>query len=181
MADVTIKYKDTTIAEMSESGTKTLGISGKYCEGDVIVEYVAKETGLSDAKRWDITLDGTVSGNSVRLLDDVWLKDNRENPRLCVLLMPKFTVPYSSSVRNQSVHIHSNTSFITDSSGALYTSVATYVHTNGSVAYRNRAVTLPNGNDIGDLLITPYGVLSVIANTTYPLVAGEYVVFAFLV
>ena len=40
MADVTVKYKDTAIAELSDSGTKTLKTSGKYCEGDVMVEYV---------------------------------------------------------------------------------------------------------------------------------------------
>lgn len=39
MADVTIKYKGSAIAEMSVSGTKTLGTSGKYCEGDVVVTY----------------------------------------------------------------------------------------------------------------------------------------------
>lgn len=39
MADVTVKYKDTAIAELSDSGTKTLKTSGKYCEGDVMVEY----------------------------------------------------------------------------------------------------------------------------------------------
>lgn len=44
MADVTVKYKDTAIAELSDSGTKTLKTSGKYCEGDVVVEY-AKPTG----------------------------------------------------------------------------------------------------------------------------------------
>lgn len=44
MADVTVKYKDTAIAELSDSGTKTLKTSGKYCEGDVVVEY-AKPAG----------------------------------------------------------------------------------------------------------------------------------------
>lgn len=45
MADVTVKYKDTAIAELSDSGTKTLKTSGKYCEGDVIVEYAKPEGG----------------------------------------------------------------------------------------------------------------------------------------
>lgn len=39
MADVTVKYKATVIAELSGSGTKTLKTAGKYCEGDVMVEY----------------------------------------------------------------------------------------------------------------------------------------------
>ena len=40
MADLTIKYKGNPITELSESGTKTLKTAGKYCEGDISVEYV---------------------------------------------------------------------------------------------------------------------------------------------
>ena len=39
MADLTIKFKGNPIVELSESGTKTLKTAGKYCDGDVIVEY----------------------------------------------------------------------------------------------------------------------------------------------
>ena len=35
---VNIKYKDSTIAEITESVTKTLKTSGKYCEADIVVE-----------------------------------------------------------------------------------------------------------------------------------------------
>ena len=44
MADLTIKYKGQPIVEMTESGTKTLKTAGKYCEGDISVEY-AKPAG----------------------------------------------------------------------------------------------------------------------------------------
>lgn len=40
MADVTLTYKGTTIAELSESGNKTLRTAGKFCEADIGVEYV---------------------------------------------------------------------------------------------------------------------------------------------
>jgi hypothetical protein len=40
MADVTINYKGTKIAELSASGTKTLKTSGTYCEGDISVNYI---------------------------------------------------------------------------------------------------------------------------------------------
>ena len=40
MADLTIKFKGQPIVEMTESGTKTLKTAGKYCEGDITVEYV---------------------------------------------------------------------------------------------------------------------------------------------
>ena len=44
MADLTIKFKGQSIAEMTESGTKTLKTAGKYCEDDISVEY-AKPAG----------------------------------------------------------------------------------------------------------------------------------------
>ena len=39
MADITISYKGNTIAEVSASGTTTLGTSGKYCEDDISIAY----------------------------------------------------------------------------------------------------------------------------------------------
>lgn len=39
MADVTLKYKGATIAELSESGNKTIETAGKYCEADILLEY----------------------------------------------------------------------------------------------------------------------------------------------
>jgi hypothetical protein len=39
MADVNIKYRGSSIATMSATGTKTLGTQGKYCDSDVVVEY----------------------------------------------------------------------------------------------------------------------------------------------
>ena len=44
MADLTTKFKGQPIVEMTESGTKTLKTAGKYCEGDISVEY-AKPAG----------------------------------------------------------------------------------------------------------------------------------------
>ena len=40
MAEVTINYKDTAIATMDASGTKTLQTQGKYCEDDISITYV---------------------------------------------------------------------------------------------------------------------------------------------
>lgn len=40
MADVTIKYNNSTIAELSAEGTKILKTGGKYCEGDFAITYV---------------------------------------------------------------------------------------------------------------------------------------------
>lgn len=48
MADVTLKYKGATIGELSESGNKTIKTAGKYCEADILLEYVksAESAGL---------------------------------------------------------------------------------------------------------------------------------------
>lgn len=40
MAEVSIKYKGNTIAELNEDGKKTLKTSGMYCKGDIEVDYV---------------------------------------------------------------------------------------------------------------------------------------------
>ena len=37
---VNIKYKNNSIAELSDTGTKTLKTAGKYCEGDIIIENI---------------------------------------------------------------------------------------------------------------------------------------------
>ena len=62
MADVTLTYKGSTIAEMNNTGTKTLKTSGKYCEGDIGVSYVKPEGGTSDelAKKM-ITGEGDIT------------------------------------------------------------------------------------------------------------------------
>ena len=62
MADVTLTYKGSTIAEMNATGSKTLKTSGKYCEGDIVVSYVKPSSGGSDelAKKM-ITGEGNIT------------------------------------------------------------------------------------------------------------------------
>lgn len=45
MADVTLKYKGATIGELSESGNKTINTAGKYCEADILLNYVKPQGG----------------------------------------------------------------------------------------------------------------------------------------
>lgn len=45
MADVTLKYKGATIGELSETGNKTIETAGKYCEADILLEYVKSAAG----------------------------------------------------------------------------------------------------------------------------------------
>jgi hypothetical protein len=56
MADININYKGSKIAELSGTGKKTLKTSGKYCEGDIEVNYTPNsrsyEITLTKASGW---------------------------------------------------------------------------------------------------------------------------------
>ena len=71
MADLTIKFKGQPIVEMTESGTKTLKTAGKYCEGDISVEY-AKPTG-GNAEMFSSSASGWIPeyqvGHAVSVLE----------------------------------------------------------------------------------------------------------------
>ena len=42
MADVTLRYKGQTIAELNSPGTRKLKTAGKYCEADVELTYIKR-------------------------------------------------------------------------------------------------------------------------------------------
>ena len=70
MADLTVKYKGQSIVEMTESGTKTLKTAGKYCEGDISVEYAKPAGGggefvVSTVRRPTATIRTEAIGNCV--------------------------------------------------------------------------------------------------------------------
>ena len=72
MADVNVKYKGNVIAEMSESGTKTLKTSGKYCEGDFSVIYEKPSNGSVDevtCKSYKLTIAKSSSWVKLLTLD----------------------------------------------------------------------------------------------------------------
>ena len=72
MSDLTIKYKDQPITELSESGTKTLKTAGKYCEGDIAVEY-AKPAGGGGGEMFSSSASGRIPeyqvGHAVSVLE----------------------------------------------------------------------------------------------------------------
>lgn len=85
MADVTIKYKDSVIVEMNESGSKTLNTSECYCEGNIVVNYTASNKG-GNSKTYEITLP-KASGKILLLeLDDDVLA-HMDDPGLTVTLI----------------------------------------------------------------------------------------------
>ena len=46
MSGVNIEYKGGSIATIPDTGSKTLKTQGKYCEGDILVEYEAPQGGI---------------------------------------------------------------------------------------------------------------------------------------
>ena len=48
MADVTLTYKGATIAELSDSGSKTLQTAGRFCEANIGLEYTKPSGGGND-------------------------------------------------------------------------------------------------------------------------------------
>ena len=64
MADVTVKYKGSTIAEMSGTDAKTLKTAGTYCEDDIIVDYAP------NFKVYEITLAKSSGWVLLTALDD---------------------------------------------------------------------------------------------------------------
>ena len=63
MADIDIKYKNSTIASLSGSGSKTLTTQGKYCEDNIRIDYNAPEglTIITDTTSTTATI--TMSAN----------------------------------------------------------------------------------------------------------------------
>ena len=72
MADLIINYKGQPIAELSESGVRTLKTAGKYCEGDIAVEY-AKPAGGGGSEMFSSSASGWIPeyqvGHAVSILE----------------------------------------------------------------------------------------------------------------
>lgn len=103
---VAIKYKGSTIASMNADGTKTLKTAGKYCEGDIGVEYSAPtptliSKSINSNGTYSAALDGAdgYSGVVVNVPSGV---------TSCITSM--FTV--TSAKGNQDVTLISGNSFI---------------------------------------------------------------------
>ena len=73
MADLTIKFKGNPIVEMTDSGTKTLKTAGKYCEGDISVEYAKPAGGGGGGEMFSSSASGWIPeyqvGHAVSVLE----------------------------------------------------------------------------------------------------------------
>lgn len=93
MADVTIKYKGSTIAEMSDTGSKILKTSGTYCEGDIAVEYAP------NTKSYEITLAKVAGWVLLTTLDDEVIEHiNDENLFVSMVKISDYTYSWYTGI-----------------------------------------------------------------------------------
>lgn len=71
MPDVNISYKGESIASMDASGTKTLNTQGKYCEGNITVQYTDPEKPTQTKSVTPTESAQTVAPDSGKVLSSV--------------------------------------------------------------------------------------------------------------
>lgn len=182
---VSVKYKGNVIAEMTESGTKILKTSGKYCEGDIAIEYDG--TGSTEPtepveetiKRWNITVSSgkPASGAILTLMTDEWLASKRTNAGLKVIVTPKFTP--DNSANSQFLFYNANTPYVTIGTTKYYS--FTRMVLSSALSQKSRSIPLSSAvNDVGDMDITTAGDLRVVATSANPMAVGDYTVTAWI-
>lgn len=70
MADVSVSYKDSVIAEMDGAGSKTLRTAGTYCEDDVVVAYNSpNESGFFSITTAEVVIGANTVGGGKQAYD----------------------------------------------------------------------------------------------------------------
>lgn len=135
---------------------------------------------ITNAKFYEATITSSFpsSGVLINLLTDTWLKENRTNPNLCVVVIPKFSIEGDGSI--QGIFLATNKVLIKIGS-KLYYSLSAFKFSGGSVSARARTYNLTSLNDIGDLFIDTNGTLSTVAVPEYRFAVGTYSIIAFIV
>lgn len=93
--DISITYEDTEIATMSESGTKTLKTSGKYCTDDITIVYTKQGGGGGGSHTVTIDLETPISPSSfVSCIIYDWT-DDKKGEQLGTITSPTESVTMS--------------------------------------------------------------------------------------
>ena len=136
---------------------------------------------ITNVKFYEASITSSLpsSGVLINLLTDTWLKENRTNPNLCVVVIPKFSIEGDGNI--QGIFLGTNKVLIKIDS-VLYYSLSAYKNLSESVSARARTQNLTaESNDVGDLLIDTNGTLSTIAYQGYGFAVGTYSIIAFIV
>lgn len=200
MAGVTISYKGSSIATMQgASSNKTLKTGGKYCVGDITVDYVpegstptgtiniisngtynvadkasavvAVPTPTINGKSFAVTVSEDKTGKTLLTSADSDIAAHRSDSSFYVGFAAQF--PYSSglTIRNG---VNTNQNQIENTTSPVY---GFYFRVNSSgsnsFGYTTKAATA-SGAEIG---VNSSGQIFVCASTTLVLRAGSYIVF----
>lgn len=174
---VTIKYKGNQIASMDESGTKTLKTSGKYCEGDFAVDYVADGGGgvvsAVNGKIFEVTLaSNSPTGWQTLISGDSDILAHKDDSSLIAFL--QYMSGGKSGVGYIPFAMCAATPFTADSKSSLYLYQKNTDATAASSSDKNlRVKTAARGvihiTDTGD-------VMYYVDSSSYPLIAGRYLI-----
>ena len=137
---------------------------------------------ITNAKFYEATITSSLpsSGALINFLTDTWLKENRTNPNLCVVVIPKFSIEGDGNL--QGIFLCTNKVLIKINS-VLYYSLSAFKkeYSDGIVSARARSQNLTSANDVGDLLIDTNGTLSAVVARGYGFAVGTYSIIAFIV
>ena len=135
---------------------------------------------ITNAKFYEATITSSFpsSGVTINLLTDTWLKENRTNPNLCVVVIPKFSIEGDGNL--QGISLGTNKVLVKTGS-VLYYSLSAFKNSGGSASARMRTQNLTSANDVGDLGLDADGTLFTIAIPEYGFAVGTYSIIAFIV
>lgn len=180
MADVEIKYKDSVIATLNETGTKTLKTSEKYCEDDITVSYTKSAAPVeTNHRRYEYDNPAAVSGagNYITVVSgDETLKQVRSLDTLLVVCRMTGTV----SCVKCCLGMNALKAYPINYFSTNYQSVLRY-NTDGVINDNKTDYAVDDDTNInagsGRIYITPEGDLRIYGNTgAYPILAGEIIV-----
>lgn len=175
MADVTLKYKGDTIAELSESGNKTIETAGKYCEADILLEYIKPTSGLDFIDMVEGEIEVTTAGQT-----SVTINHNLGVVPFCCMIYPKTVSSYSGK------HVWGGISFfvskdsIAEPNGVSLRSRSTreYFVKEGLYSedgYTSPAEEIPNPSDNSNYVKNfTASSFQLTASSSYPIGTGTY-------
>ena len=172
MADVTIKYKGVERATLNASGRKTIKTAGKYCEGDIIVDYEKPVVpSSSKTKIYWYNPSSDVSGAKwVTLVEnDADLAAHRADSTMTVLFRRVIDISGSSAIK---LVVQGNTGF-----GSLYGS-GIRASSSSNTGYQPKQNLTTGTSSACELTIDSNGSLKYYNSGSYPIRAGLHLIIA---
>lgn len=176
MSDINITYNGSAIAAMNESGTKTLKTGGKYCQNDIVVEYVKPMSGgATNLKMFIYTIAANVSGKWQILVEANADIAEHLNDSSFGVAWNCLTAPSAQTSTRSGIYTNAPMSLeMSDGSKVNY---GYYTRTNSSaVGACAKLQNLPTVRTTvtGACYVATDGSISVYASSSYPLRVGTY-------